>query len=125
MNAAPELQGIGIQTKAIKQATLTDGQSSATTIEEFPTLAGKGLSIRYKIQRGTLLRTGEMVIAATTSAVSYDDNSVDSGSNVGVTLAAALDDKDSTAGNETLVFQYVTTSTGTDATIDYQVTILV
>ena len=43
----------------------------------------------------------------------------------GVTLAAALDDKDSTAGNETLVFQYVTTSTGTAATIDYQVTILV
>ena len=125
MNAAPELQGIGIQTKAIKQANLLDNQSSATTIEEFPTLAGKGLSIRYKIQRGTLLRTGEMVIAATTSAVSYDDNSVDSGSNVGVTLAAALDDKDSTAGNETLVFQYVTTSTGTDATIDYQVTILV
>ena len=125
MNAAPELQGIGIQTKAIKQANLLDNQSSATTIEEFSTLAGKGLSIRYKIQRGTLLRTGEMVIAATTSAVSYDDNSVDSGANVGVTLAAALDDKDSTAGNETLVFQYVTTSTGTAATIDYQVTILV
>ena len=125
MNAAPELQGIGIQTKAIKQATLLDNQSSATTIEEFSTLTGKGLSIRYKIQRGTLLRTGEMVIASTTSAVSYDDNSVDSGADVGVTLAAALDDKDSTAGNETLVLQYVTTSTGTDATFDYQVTILV
>ena len=125
LNAAPELQGIGIQTKAIKQATLLDNQSSATTIEEFSTLTGKGLSIRYKIQRGTLLRTGEMVIASTTSAVSYDDNSVDSGADVGVTLAAALDDKDSTAGNETLVLQYVTTSTGTDATFDYQVTILV
>jgi hypothetical protein len=124
LNAAPELQGIGIQTKAIKQVTLIDNQSSATTINEYPGLAGKGLLIKYKIQRGTLLRTGEMMIAATTSAVSYDDNSVDSSSDVGVTLIAVLDDKDSTAGNETLALQYTTTSTGTAATIDYQTTII-
>ena len=41
-----------------------------------------------------------------------------------MTLSAALEAKDSTAGNETVSLQYVTTNTGTDATIDYQTTII-
>ena len=45
MNAAPEIQGIGIQDKAIKSQTLADNTSSATTINEYPALAGKGLRI--------------------------------------------------------------------------------
>ena len=124
LNAAPELQGIGIQTKAIKSQTLADNTSSATTINEYPALAGKGLKVVYKIVRGTLDRTGELVVSASTNGVSYDDTYTESGSDVGVELTAALDDKDSTSGSETVALKFTTTSTGTAATIDYQTTIL-
>ena len=124
LNAAPELQGIGVQTKAIKSQTLADNTSSATTINEYPALAGKGLKVVYKIVRGTLDRTGELVISASTNGVSYDDTYTESGSDVGVELTAVLDDKDSTAGSETVALKFTTTSTGTAATIDYQTTIL-
>ena len=124
LNAAPELQGIGITTKAIKQATLSNNTSSATTINDFPALNDKSFLIKYKIKRSTTYRVGELVINASTTAVSYDDTFNESNGSVGVTLSAALENKDSTAGNETVALQYTTTSTGTDATLDYQVTII-
>jgi|TARA_R110001592_G_scaffold17144_1_gene72679 hypothetical protein len=125
LNAAPEVQGIGISTKAIKQETLINNTSSATTINEFPALAGKGIRIKYKIVRGTLDRTGEFVISASTTAVASDDTFTESGATVGVTLSAVLDNKDSTAGNETVALKYVMTdSSSTNATFDYQTTII-
>ena len=124
LNAAPELQGIGITTKAIKQATLANNTSSATTIYDFPALNDKSLLIKYKIKRGTTYRVGELIINASTTAVSYDDTFNESNGSVGVTLSAAMESKDSTAGNETVALQYTTTNTGTDATLDYQVTII-
>src|SRR6056300_660894 len=124
LNAAPELQGIGVQTKAIKSQTLADNTSAATTINEYPALAGKGLRIKYKIVRGTLDRTGELVVSASTNGVSYDDTFTESGSDIGVELTAVLDDKDSTSGSETVALKYTTTSTGSDATLDYQTTII-
>ena len=124
LNAAPEVQGIGVTTKLIKSQTLPDNTSSATTINEFPALSSKGIVIKYKITRGTLDRTGELVISCSTNAVGFDDTFTESGADVGVTLTAALDNKDSTAGNETVAFQFTTTSTGTAATIDYQTTII-
>ena len=124
LNAAPEVQGIGVSSKLIKSQTLPDNTSSATTINEYPALTSKGISIKYKITRGTLDRTGEFVISASTTAVSFDDTFTESGADVGVTLTAVLDDKDSTSGNETVAFKFTTTSTGTAATIDYQTTII-
>ena len=125
LNAAPEVQGIGISTKAIKQETLINNTSSATTINEFPALAGKGIRIKYKIVRGTLDRTGEFVISASTTAVASDDTFTESGATVGVTLSAVLDNKDSTAGNETVALKYtMTNSSSTNATFDYQTTII-
>jgi hypothetical protein len=124
LNAAPEVQGIGVTTKLIKSQTLPDNTSSATTINEFPALTSKGIVIKYKITRGTLDRTGEFVISCSTNAVGFDDTFTESGADVGVTLTAALDNKDSTAGNETVAFQFTTTSSGTAATIDYQTTII-
>ena len=125
LNAAPEVQGIGISTKAIKQETLINNTSSATTINEFPALAGKGIRIKYKIARGTLDRAGEFVISASTTAVAFDDTFTESGADVGVTLTAVLDNKDSTAGNETVVLKYtMTDSSSTNATFDYQTTII-
>tara|TARA_B100000902_G_scaffold158454_1_gene154439 strand:- start:56 stop:1654 length:1599 start_codon:yes stop_codon:yes gene_type:complete len=124
LNAAPELQGIGIQSKAIKSQTLENNTSTATTINEYPALAGKGLKVVYKIVRGTLDRTGELIISASTNGVNYDDTYTESGSDCGVELTAVLDNKDSTAGNETVALKFTTTNTGTAATIDYQTTIL-
>ena len=44
---------------------------------------------------------------------------------VGVTLSAVLDNKDSTAGNETVALKYtMTDSSSTNATFDYQTTII-
>ena len=124
LNAAPEVQGIGVSSKLIKSQTLPDNTSSATTINEYPALTSKGISIKYKITRGTLDRTGEFIISASTTAVGFDDTFTESGADVGVTLTAVLDDKDSTSGNETVAFKFTTTSTGTAATIDYQTTII-
>ena len=124
LNAAPEVQGIGVSSKLIKSQTLPDNTSSATTINEFPALTSKGIVIKYKITSGTLDRTGEFVISCSTNAVGFDDTFTESGADVGVTLTAALNNKDSTAGNETVAFQFTTTSSGTAATIDYQTTII-
>jgi len=124
LNAAPELQGIGIQTKAIKSQTLADNTSTATTFNEYPALAGKGLKVVYKIVRGTLDRTGEFVVSASTNGVNYDDTYTESGNDCGVELTAVLDNKDSTAGSETVALKFTTTNTGTSATIDYQTTII-
>ena len=123
-NAVPEVQGIGVTTKLIKSQTLPDNTSSATTINEFPALTSKGISIKYKITRGTLDRTGELIISASTNGISFDDTFTESGATAGVTLTATLDNKDSTAGSETVSFRFTTTSTGTAAIIDYQTTIL-
>ena len=123
LNAAPELQGIGIQDKAIKSITLTDATSAATTINEYPALAGKGLRIKYKIVRGTLDRTGELVVSASTNGVQYDDTFTESGNDVGVDLT--VDQKtDGSSVTNTVVLKYTTTSTGSDATLDYQTTII-
>jgi len=124
LNAAPELQGIGRQTKPIRSFTMNDNQSSAATIREYPGLNAKGMTIEYKIERGGDTRVGRMDISSDGTNIAYDDNSVDSNADLGVDLIAALDNKDSTAGNETIKFQYQTTSTGNTAVINYQVTIL-
>ena len=85
----------------------------------------KSFLIKYKIKRSTTYRVGELIINASTTAVSYDDTYNESNGDVGVTLSAALEAKDSTAGNETVTLQYTTTNTGTDATLEYQTTIMV
>jgi hypothetical protein len=124
LNAAPEVQGIARQTKPIRTFTMTNNQSSAATIREYPGLNAKGITIEYKIERGGDTRVGRMDISSDGTNIAYDDNSVDSDADVGVDLIAALDNKDSTAGNETIKFQYQTTNTGNTAVINYQVTIL-
>ena len=124
MNAAPELQGIGVTTKAIKQFTLNNNQSTAATINEYPGLNKKGLSIKYKIERNANTRTGEMTISSDGTNISYSDDFVEAGATVGVTLSAVLDNKDSTAGNETIRLQYTSTNATYTSTFDYQTTII-
>ena len=125
LNSAPELQGIGRQTKPIRTFTMLNNQSSAATIIELPGVNAKGIAIEYKIERSGNIRVGRMDIASDGTDIAYDDNSVDSDIDVGVDLIAALDNKDSTAGNDTIKIQYQTTNTGATAVINYQITILV
>tara|TARA_B100000900_G_scaffold176531_1_gene149726 strand:- start:2928 stop:4547 length:1620 start_codon:yes stop_codon:yes gene_type:complete len=125
-NAPPEVQGIGAHTKAVKQITLTNNTSTATDTGIYlPGFNDKGVKITYKINRGTTYRTGVFTISAAGEYASSNDDFEESNGDAGVTLSVKTSDGDSTAGNDTIRVQYTTTSTGTDATMEYQVQILV
>ncbi len=124
-NAPPEVQGIGLHTKAVKQITLTNNTSSATDTGIYlPGFNDKGVRITYKINRASTYRTGVLTINAAGENSSYNDD-YEEIADVGVTLSAKTSDGDSTAGNDTIRVQYTTTSTGSNATMEYQVQILV
>jgi hypothetical protein len=125
-NTPPEVQGIGIHTKAIRQITLSDNTSTATDTGIYlPGLSDKGVRITYKINRGTTFRTGVMVISAAGEFCTANDDYEESNGDAGVTLTAKTSDGDSTGGNDTIRVQYETTNTGSDATMEYQIQILV
>ena len=125
-NTPPEVQGIGLHTKAVKQITLTDNTSTATDSGIYlPGFNDKGVKITYKINRGTTYRTGILTISAAGEFCSTNDDYEESNGDAGVTLTAKTSDGDSTAGNDTIRVQYETTSTGTNATMEYQVQVLV
>jgi len=125
LNPQPEVQGIGISTKQVRQITLADNTSAATTTGiRLPALAGKKITIQYKIERDTGFRVGTFTVNASTSAVTFNDD-FEENSDVGVTLTAEMDNLDSTAGNETVIVKFTTTNTGTAATMDHEVTEMV
>ena len=125
-NTPPEVQGIGIHTKAIKQITLTDNTSTATDTGIYlPGFNDKGVRISYKINRGTTYRTGVFTISAAGEFCSSNDDYEESNGDAGVTLSAKTSDGDSTAGNDTIRVQYITSNTGSNATMEYQVQIIV
>ena len=125
-NTPPEVQGIGLHTKAVKQITLSDNQSSATDSGIYlPGLNDKGVKITYKINRDSTYRTGILTISAAGEYASYNDDYEESNGDAGVTLTAKTSDGDSTGGNDTIRVQYQTTATGTAATMEYQIQVLV
>ena len=125
-NAPPEVQGIGLHRKAVKQITLSDNQSSATDTGIYlPGFNDKGVRITYKMNRGSKYRTGVFTISAAGELCTHNDDYEET-SDVGTTLSAKTSDGDSTAGNDTIRVQYTTTSdSSTDVTMEYQVEILV
>jgi len=125
-NTPPEVQGIGIHTKAVKQITLSDNTSSATDTGIYlPGFNDKGVRITYKMNRGAKYRTGVFTISAAGELCTHNDDFEET-SDVGTTLTAITSDGDSTAGNDTIRVQYSTTSdSSTDVTMEYQVQILV
>tara|TARA_A100001015_G_scaffold85063_1_gene94494 strand:+ start:3165 stop:4769 length:1605 start_codon:yes stop_codon:yes gene_type:complete len=125
INPIPELQGIGVNTKPIRQATLANDATTATRLLQLPALAGKSIEIKYKMERSGNLRAGTFCISASTSGVAYHDDFVESDGDVGVTLTAELDNLDSTTGNETVVVKYATTTDSSTVTMDYVVTEMV
>ena len=126
LNPIPEVQGIGISTKQIKQVTLANNTSSATTTGiRLPALEGKSIRVEYKIERGSTFRVGILTVNASGSYVSFHDDFEESNGDVGVTLTAVGDNLDSTAGNETVIIKFTTTNTGTAATMDHRVSEMV
>jgi len=122
LNPVPEVQGIGINTRSIRQITLADSSISPNnTGINLPALEGKSIKIEYKIERGIQFRVGVLTINASTGYVSYNDDYEESNGDIGVTLSVVLSDKDSTAGNETIEVKYITTTISTDATMNYRV----
>ena len=120
------MQGIGLHTKSVKQITLADNTSTATDTGIYlPGFNDKGVKISYKINRGSTYRTGVLTISSAGEFASHNDDYEESNGDAGVTLTAKTSDGDSTAGNDTIRVQYETTSTGTAATMEYQVQIFV
>lgn len=122
----PEVQGIGISQKQIQQITLADNTSSATTTGiRLHVSANKKIVINYKIERGTGYRVGTFVVNANGTLTTYNDE-YEENTDIGVTLTADMSDEDSTvSGNETVTIKFTTTSTGTAATMDHQVSEMV
>jgi len=125
-DAPPEVQGIGLHKKAVKQITLADNTSSATDTGIFlPGFTDKGVRITYKMNRGAKYRTGVFTISSAGELCTFNDDFEET-SDVGTTLSAITSDGDSTAGNDTIRVKFVTTSdSSTAVTMEYQIEILV
>ena len=122
---ATNVDGIGIVDRPIKQITLADNTSSATTTGiRIKATGGSALSVKYKIERGSNFRTGTMTVIGKEGTTPSFNDDYEETADIGVTLSVTTDDLDSTAGNETFVVKYITTSTGSSATMDYQNTII-
>ena len=122
---ATNVDGIGIIDRPIKQITLADNTSSATTTGiRIKATNGSALSVRYKIERGSNFRTGTMTVIGKEGTTPSFNDDYEETADIGVTLSVTTDNLDSTAGNETFVVKYITTSTGSSATMDYQNTII-
>lgn len=125
-NTPPEVQGIGLHKKAVKQITLADNTSSATDTGIYlPGFTDKGVRITYKMNRGAKYRTGVFTISSAGELCTFNDDFEET-SDVGTTLSAITSDGDSTAGNDTIRVKFVTTSdSSTAVTMEYQIEILV
>ena len=125
-DAPPEVQGIGLHKKAVKQITLSDDQSTATDTGIYlPGFTDKGVRITYKMNRGAKYRTGVFTISSAGELCTFNDDFEET-SDVGTTLSAITSDGDSTPGKDTIRVKYVTTSdSSTAVTMEYQIEILV
>ena len=125
-NTPPEVQGIGLHKKAVKQITLADNTSSATDTGIYlPGFTDKGVRITYKMNRGAKYRTGVFTISSAGELCTFNDDYEET-SDVGTTLSAITSDGDSTAGNDTIRVKFITTSdSSTAVTMEYQIEILV
>ena len=129
MNIAPEVQGIARTTDRIKQVTLANDTSTATTTGlEFAAGSGnlgKSIVLNYKIERGTTVRVGQFTISVSTNGIHHNDDYTESNGDAGVTLTAVLGRDDSSASDRSVIVKFETTATGADATMDAEATSIV
>ena len=86
---------------------------------------GKSIVLNYKIERGSTVRVGNFTISASTNGITFNDDYNESNGDAGVTLSAVLGREDSTSTDKTIIVKYVTTNTGSDATMDVEATSIV
>ena len=98
--------------------TLTDNVAVARTLFTFDAIYIKAVKIDYTITRGTAIRTGTYIIVAGTDAAGTNLQ----GSDSGVENSAPGQTFSVTEAANVVSWKYVTTSTGTNATIFYSVT---
>jgi hypothetical protein len=98
--------------------TLTDNVSTARTLLTFNAIYIKAVKIDYTITRGTAIRTGSYTIVAGTDASGTNLQ----GSDTGVQNSAPGQTFSVVEAASVVSWKYVTTSTGTNATISYSVT---
>jgi hypothetical protein len=98
--------------------TLTDNVSSARTLLTFDAVYIRAVRIDYTIVRGTAVRTGTYIIVSGTDASGTNLQ----GSDSGVQNSAPGQTFSVTEAASVVSWKYVTTSTGTNATISYSVT---
>ena len=98
--------------------TLTDNVAVARTLFTFDAIYIKAVKIDYTITRGTAIRTGTYIIVAGTDASGTNLQ----GSDSGVQNSAPGQTFSVTEAASVVSWKYVTTSTGTNATISYSVT---
>ena len=111
------LQGSYVRESGIT-FTLADNVSVAAQIFSFDATAVAAVQIDYTITRGTTVRTGTYTIVRGTDASGTNLQGSDTGvqnSAPGVTFSV-------TESTSTVVWKYVTTSTGTAGTLNYSVT---
>ena len=124
-----EVEGVAsIKEPALGTFTLTDNTSSATLVSSqlrFDATSERGARILYKIDRGVQTRTGVLLLTFDSSNSSIQDDFTTNNGDVGVVFSTALVDKDGDSVPDTLELRYTTTSTGTDATLDASIEILV
>jgi hypothetical protein len=129
LNMAPEVQGIARYSNKIKQITLADNTSTATsTTLEYPAGSGnlgKSIVLNYKIERGTTVRVGQFTIGVSTNGINYNDDYTESNGDAGVTLTAVIGREDSTSTDKTVIVKYATSSASANATMDVEVTSIV
>lgn len=122
-----EVEGISIVDGTVREITLADNTAATTTTGiRIKALSGSAFAVKYKIDRGTNFRTGTLTaVGAEGTVQQFADDFVET-ADIGVTLTVDVDNLDSTVtpGNETLVVKYITTSSGTAATMSYQTTII-
>lgn len=91
--------------------TLVNNTSSYTTIVTVSLLDIKAFRMDYTITRGTEVRHGTLLVAYNTSTSTTNDTYAETGS-TGVTFG-------STVSGSTVLIRYITTNTGSDATLTY------
>lgn len=120
-----DVEGVAIVDKAVKQFTMANNQSvAATTGIRIKATNGTSVSIKYKIDRASDSRTGELTFVGKEGTNPTYNDDYEETADIGVELSVDVDDLDSTAGNETFIVKY-TTSNATIATFNYQVTEIV
>ena len=117
-----EVEGIGLNTKSIREKTL-DASASNSNMLVLSNTESKKIVIEYKINKGSNYRSGTFTITSSLTTLSYNDE-FDENDDVGISFTASLSNYDSTAGNDTILIKYSNASAD-DATITYQLSELV